>query len=130
MMSRLHGRRDWHGLLVDWMIDCTAPGSFSASSVPVMTDCKLTLRGLDHDTAVRIAAVVECTVSYLTHSLGFSLGFNSGYLELSRIHLADAEAQGIAHGMHPLDVLLHREELWPECGYRLVAVPDPLTGGA
>lgn len=129
-MARLHGRRDWHGLLTDWVIDCTAPGPFRVFSVPVMTDCELTLRGLDYDTAVRIAAVVECTVSYLTQGLGFSLGFNSSYLELSRIHLTDAEAWSIAHGTHPLDVLLHREEPWPECGYRLVAVPDPLTGGA
>jgi hypothetical protein len=61
-------------------------------------------------------------------------GYRPGYgysrdelLTVKDIEVTEEEANRIANGVHPLDVLL---PAWPECGYRLVAVPDPLAGGA
>lgn len=132
-MSRLHGRRDGpDGMLVDWMIDCSLPpvqpnplGSSLWLTAPA--DCRLTLRGLDHGTALRVLDVApDAVVSYSSylHAYGGAV-----VLELSGIQLTPDEMQAMrAERAGPLTVLLRREQAaWPD-GYRLVAVPDALHG--
>lgn len=50
----------------------------------------------------------------------------TSYVRVTGIEVTEAEARRITQGADPLEVLLGT---FPECGYRLVAVPDPLLGG-
>ena len=130
-MSRLlHGRGTWDGRLVDWLAEGTlhyapaVPGQ-PFQYLPQIGNAVLTLRGLDHDTAVRVTAAVPGTTvtGMITAGGGISL-------EVSGIFLSEDEMRDITLGAHPVDVILRREGPFPDCGYRLVAVADPLlTGG-
>lgn len=130
-MSRLHGRRDGPGgTLVDWVIDCSLPPVLPNPLGPSLwltapASYQLTLRGLDHGTALRVLDVApDAVVSY-----SYACGYGSHPLELAGIQLTAEEMQAMrTERAGPLTVLLRREQAaWPD-GYRLVAVPDALDG--
>jgi hypothetical protein len=59
-------------------------------------------------------------------SVSYGSGYYGGYdmMRVENIRVTPGEANEIAHGTPPLDVLF---PVWPEYGYRLVAVPERLS---
>lgn len=71
--------------------------------------------------------VQQLTDSGINRGLVFESGLRCvGWVYVKNIELTQAEAEQVAHGTDPRDVLFPAR---PACGYRLVAVPDPLLGG-
>jgi hypothetical protein len=59
-------------------------------------------------------------------SVSYGFGYYGGYdmMWVENIRVTPGEANEIARGTHPMDVLF---PVWPELGYRLVAVPVRVT---
>lgn len=134
-MARLHGRspRDW---TIDFdldMVNVTALGSLNTVLVPGQSRYVLSML-LTYEEVRRLmneivnpgdpARAYPARAYRGTPHLD-SVSFGTAY-RVSGIEITREEVERIRKGTDPLDVLL---PAWPECGYRLTAVPVKLPAG-
>lgn len=121
-MGRVH-RRDPRG---DWSLELDLPDHF----VSVVSSSAVWLPAGRPRYSLSLRLTREQAVALLDESNGTNRGcphFQHGtgmMMQVSGIELTPDEVDLVAHGTHPLDVLF---PVWPEYGYRLVAVPVRLS---
>jgi hypothetical protein len=112
-MAKIHGRGDYYGHALDWVIDFSyrGPGLGVKVAAADWANCELTVRTASSEIAYRISETRYCVLRACF-----------GGWELRSIVLRPEEAYAIA--VRQLDpVMLLTNEYWPD-GYRLVVVPE------
>lgn len=125
-MSRLHGRSP-----CDWTLtaeyDPGAQLAWIAGMTPGPVRYLLSLQ-LTHEQAYALMNAVNTWHGSPGGDYRGCPDFTSraggSLVEARNIELTAAEADQVAHGASPLDILFG----WAELGYRLTVVPDSLTG--
>jgi hypothetical protein len=111
-----------HGRNPDWTLEARHDGyPYTYGAFATAVRYRLTIT-LTYDQAEQLLGASDRGCPSFRHLLG---SLNGTILQVSGIELTEAEALAIARGTSPLDVLF---PIWPECGYRLVAVPDAALG--
>lgn len=108
-----------HSATGDWTLECHY--DYSPYGLPGPPQYLLSIRLTTAQTQQLLneGAVRGCP------SFRLCIGDGDNRLYAKGIELTQAEALAISGGASPLDVLF---PVWADCGYRLVAVTDPLLG--
>lgn len=117
-MSRIHRRGEYR----DWSLEAVRPEYYYSlsPSFPVAVRYRLSVSVFSRDEAQQL---IDAVTDRCCPSVRTGLGSD---IRIEGIEVTEAEARRITNGEDPVEVLLGT---FPDCGYRLVAVPDPLLGG-
>lgn len=117
-MSRMHG----HGPDGDWSLEVERETVYWGAGVPWFgpVRCYLSM-------SLSLAEARELMETRNTGGISFSTGScRYDRIHAKNIEVTEEEANRIARGEHPRDVLFWTD--WP--GWRITVVPDPLIGAS